>query len=209
MLLVNRNHNAFTLIELLVVVAIIGILSSVGVVAYNGYTKSAKEKVTESNFNKINKALVLEFMNCELDSSKLIFNNHSCSNSNAPSANLIGNYITGTLKIKNPYGSSLINSNPCNQGTVSISTPSKGNYSISTYISSSKKIATHTIGTTWTPVKVSGSTTYTRITANNSAGYKTITANSNACYKQITANTSAGYKKITPGSSGSYKQIKP
>ena len=209
MLLVNRNHKAFTLIELLVVVAIIGILSSVGVVAYNGYTKSAKEKVTESNFNKINKALVLEFMNCELDSSKLIFNNHSCSNSNAPSANLIGNYITGTLKIKNPYGSSLINSNPCNQGTVSISTPSKGNYSISTYISSSKKIATHTIGTTWTPVKVSGSTTYTRITANNSAGYKTITANTNACYKQITANTSAGYKKITPGSSGSYKQIKP
>ena len=203
------NRKAFTLIELLVVVAIIGILSSVGVVAYNGYTKSAKEKVTESNFNKINKALVLEFMNCELDSSKLIFNNHSCSNSNAPSANLIGNYITGTLKIKNPYGSSLINSNPCNQGTVSISTPSKGNYSISTYISSSKKIATHTIGTTWTPVKVSGSTTYTRITANNSAGYKTITANTNACYKQITANTSAGYKKITPGSSGSYKQIKP
>ena len=203
------KRDGFTLIELLVVVAIIGILSSVGVVAYNGYTKSAKEKVTESNFNKINKALVIEFMNCELDSSKLIFNNHSCSNSNAPSANLIGNYITGTLKIKNPYGSSLINSNPCNQGTVSISTPSKGNYSISTYISSSKKIATHTIGTTWTPVKVSGSTTYTRITANNSAGYKTITANTNACYKQITANTSAGYKKITPGSSGSYKQIKP
>ena len=93
-------------------------------VAYNEYTASAKEKVTESNFNNINKALVLEFMNCELDSSKLIFNNHSCSNSNAPSANLIGNYITGTLKIKNPYGSSLINSNPCNQGTVSISIPS-------------------------------------------------------------------------------------
>ena len=203
------NRKAFTLIELLVVVAIIGVLSSVGVIAYNGYTKSAKEKVTESNFNNINKALVLEFMNCELDSSKLIFNNHSCSSSNAPSAKLIGNYITGTLKIKNPYGSSLINSNPCNQGTVSISTPSKGNYSISTYISSSKKIATHTIGTTWTPVKVSGSTSYTRITANNSAGYKTITANTNACYKQITANTSAGYKKITPGSSGSYKQIKP
>ena len=93
------NHKAFTLIELLVVVAIIGILAAVGVVAYNGYTKSAKEKVTESNFNNINKVLVLEFMNCELDSSKLIFNSHSCSNSNAPSANLIGNYITGTLKI--------------------------------------------------------------------------------------------------------------
>ena len=181
------NRKAFTLIELLVVVAIIGILAAVGVVAYNGYTASTKEKVTESNFNNINKVLVLEFMNCELDSSKLIFNSHSCSNSNAPSANLIGNYITGTLKIKNPYGSSLINSNPCNQGTVSISTPSKGNYSISSYISSSKKIATHTIGTTWTPVKVSGSTTYKRITGTT-----------NACYKRITKKKSAGYKRITP-----------
>ena len=181
------NRKAFTLIELLVVVAIIGILAAVGVVAYNGYTKSAKEKVTESNFNNINKALVLEFMNCELDSSKLIFNNHSCSNSNAPSANLIGNYITGTLKIKNPYGSSLINSNPCNQGTVSISTPSKGNYSISSYISSSQKIATHTIGTTWTPVKVTGYTTWTRVTPNQPG-----------CWTRVTATTSGSWGRVNP-----------
>ena len=37
-----KTHKGFTLIELLVVVAIIGIISSVGIVAYNGYTKSAK-----------------------------------------------------------------------------------------------------------------------------------------------------------------------
>ena len=36
------KNKGFTLIELLVVVAIIGALSAVGVVAYNGYTKSAK-----------------------------------------------------------------------------------------------------------------------------------------------------------------------
>ena len=51
------KNSAFTLIELLVVVAIIGILAAVGVVAYNGYTNSAKVAVSKSNHNTVVKKL--------------------------------------------------------------------------------------------------------------------------------------------------------
>jgi prepilin-type N-terminal cleavage/methylation domain-containing protein len=44
------KKKAFTLVELLVVVAIIGILSSLGVVGYNSYTAIAKERVCIANF---------------------------------------------------------------------------------------------------------------------------------------------------------------
>ena len=47
------KQKGFTLIELLVVVAIIGILAAVGVVAYNGYTKSAKRAATLQNYKML------------------------------------------------------------------------------------------------------------------------------------------------------------
>ncbi len=49
-----RQHSrGFTLIELLVVVAIIGILSAVGVVSYTGYKSSAEMKKAEVSLNTI------------------------------------------------------------------------------------------------------------------------------------------------------------
>ena len=64
----------FTLIELLVVVAIIGILAAVGVVAYNGYTTSAKKNALISRQNIAVKFLMAEFEKCNLGQ-EVYFNN--------------------------------------------------------------------------------------------------------------------------------------
>ena len=61
------NKKAFTLIELLVVVAIIGILAAVGVVAYNGYTASAKKNALKSQHLEIVKFIAFEKNKCEIN----------------------------------------------------------------------------------------------------------------------------------------------
>ena len=71
------NRKAFTLIELLVVVAIIGILASVGVVAYNGYTASAKKNAIKQNFKLVQRFASAELIKCSLDETFIFTNSGS------------------------------------------------------------------------------------------------------------------------------------
>lgn len=58
--------NGFTLIELLVVVAIIGVLVSVSIFAFNSYTSSTKETICKDNHKRIVVGVKLVYSQCKI-----------------------------------------------------------------------------------------------------------------------------------------------
>ena len=117
MIKIKKKNKAFTLIELLVVVAIIGILAAVGVVAYNGYTKSAKVNTVKSQIDNIEKFISTKMAMCEIEGGSLglyeppglgqpLVSPGHCINSSMDQ--MIGgfyNHISNTWGQKNAYDS--------------------------------------------------------------------------------------------------------
>ena len=107
----KKREKGFTLIELLVVVAIIGILASVGVVAYNGYTESAKKAGVASNHANIMKFVGAELAKCNIDS-KTMENAGGTAQLTCTATGTAGTVSTAaaaaigsrTKEFKNPYG---------------------------------------------------------------------------------------------------------
>ena len=99
------NKKGFTLIELLVVVAIIGILAAVGVVAYSGYTSSAKKSAVKANHKNVVKYIINETMKCSTGLAFAMENNLDCSKQSSSTwKDEVAKAVEIALKdFKNPY----------------------------------------------------------------------------------------------------------
>lgn len=127
-----KKNKAFTLIELLVVVAIIGILASVGTVAYNGYTAAAQEAAARTKHNTLVKYISSELARCLVsDGATLVLANNGIDGircNTLGGLNIISGRVTDNVfdNFTNPYGggdgveTGTVDQNPTIPGITSI-----------------------------------------------------------------------------------------
>ena len=173
--------------------AIIGILSGTGVVAYNSYTSAAKETATKSNHSKIVNSMENEFAKCKLDKSSKIFNSHKCDSSNRPSTATINNYVN-SLGLKNPYDKNqpVAQSNVCTSGSIAISEKETGSYNVAYASIKKKKKHTSLVSSGW-------SENYSK-TKTTSVAFTCASTASSLSGSSQPKNSFANYKPPNPGS---------
>ena len=103
----KKRNKGFTLIELLVVVAIIGILAAVGVVAYSGYTSSAKKSGAKSNHATVVKYVAAELQKCNIGDTSAMKNKTGTDQltcSKRKDAGEVSKAAAALSEFKNAYG---------------------------------------------------------------------------------------------------------
>ena len=135
----KNKQKGFTLIELLVVVAITGILASVGVVAYNGYTTSAQRSAAASNHNSVVKWIQNEYQKCSIGESTAMNANLTCvddaglaADAAAVAAATITSQQATTAKMDNPYTKTAAVQNTGTEVPTTCSTTNRGQIVITT-----------------------------------------------------------------------------